>query len=126
MSCDASGSFAALYMGDAVAADITHEPVAPDQIAAIAGAGNPMTGSLVLGEVGGREVGVWEMTPGAMTDIEVNEECVIISGRGEVHRTVDGRQVVEVLKPGAVLQLVEGEETLWVVEETVRKIYLLD
>jgi uncharacterized cupin superfamily protein len=64
------------------------------------------------------------MTPGAMTDVEVDEFCVILAGAGEVHRSVNGAQVIQTLQPGVVLQLRDGEETLWVVERTLRKVYL--
>jgi uncharacterized cupin superfamily protein len=124
MSSDAQAAFTASFMADALEAVIVTEPVSPDQVAAIDGAGNPETGTLVLGEFAGREVGVWEMTPGAMTDVEVDEFCVILAGAGEVHRSVNGAQVIQTLQPGVVLQLRDGEETLWVVERTLRKVYL--
>jgi uncharacterized cupin superfamily protein len=112
------------FMADALSAVIEREPITADQVAAVEGAGNPETGTLVLGEFGDREVGVWEMTPGAMTDVEVDELCVIIAGLGEVHRTIDGQQVIQSLRPGVTLQLRDGEETLWVVSQTLRKVYL--
>ncbi len=124
MSSEAQAAFTASLMADALEAVIATEAVSPDQVAAIDGAGNPETGTLVLGEFAGREVGVWEMTSGAMTDVEVDEFCVIIAGAGKVHRTVDGAQVIHKLQPGVVLQLRDGEETLWVVTETLRKVYL--
>jgi uncharacterized cupin superfamily protein len=124
MSSDAQAAFTASFMADALEAVIVTEPVSPDQVAAIDGAGNTETGTLVLGEFAGREVGVWEMTPGAMTDVEVDEFCVILAGAGEVHRSVNGAQVIQTLQPGVVLQLRDGEETLWVVERTLRKVYL--
>ncbi len=124
MSSDAQAAFTASFMADALEAVIVTEPVSPDQVAAIDAAGNPETGTLVLGEFAGREVGVWEMTPGAMTDVEVDEFCVILAGAGEVHRSVNGAQVIQTLQPGVVLQLRDGEETLWVVERTLRKVYL--
>lgn len=124
MSCDTSAAFAAEYMADALAAVLSTEPVAADQVAAVEGAGHPETGATVLGELDGREVGVWEMTPGAMTDVEVDELCIIIAGSGEVHRTINGKRVIQTLRPGSVLQLHDGEETLWVVSSTLRKVFL--
>jgi uncharacterized cupin superfamily protein len=124
MSCDTSAAFAAEYMTDALAVVLSTEPIAADQIASIEGAGHPETGATVLGHCDGREVGVWEMTPGAMTDVEVDELCIIISGSGEVHRTIDGKRVIQTLRPGSVLQLRDGEETVWVVTQTLRKVYL--
>ncbi len=55
---------------------IDHEPVPDTQRAA----GSPTTGSAVLGEFGGCEVGVWETTPGTMTDTEADELFVVLSG----------------------------------------------
>lgn len=121
---DPETDFLAVLSGDAHTVDIRLEPVAADQIPALEGAGNPQSGAAVLGNFAGREFGVWEMTVGAMTDVEVDELCVIISGAGEVHRTFDDGVVVEPLRPGTVLQLREGEETLWVVTEALRKVYL--
>lgn len=124
MMSSSETNFLSALSSDAHTVAIVLEPVAADQIPAIEGAGNPQTGAAVLGNFAGREFGVWEMTVGAMTDVEVDELCVIISGAGEVHRVVDGEQVVQPLHPGTVLHLREGEETLWVVTETLRKVYL--
>ena len=125
MSAEASGLFASQFVMDALAAHIALQPVAPDQVPAIDGAGDPQTGSVVLGQFSGHEVGVWEMTVGAMTDIEVDELSIIIAGSGFVERTIDGEQVTQRLQPGVVIQLRAGEETLWRVTETLRKVYLI-
>jgi len=124
MSNAAEGDFLATLVTDALTVAIPLEPVAADQIPALDAAGNPQTGAVALGNFAGREFGVWEMTVGAMTDTEVDELCVIISGAGEVHRTIDDVLVIEPLRPGTVLQLREGEGTLWVITETLRKVYL--
>ena len=46
--------------------------------------GAPETGSRALAAVAGVEVGVWEMTPGTATDVEVDEVFVVLSGSGTV------------------------------------------
>ena len=125
MSTESPGLLATNFMTDALAADIALHPVSPDQVPAIDGAGNPQTGSVVLGHFGDHEIGVWEMTVGAMTDVEVDEVSIIITGSGSVERTIDGEQVTQRLQPGVVLQLRAGEETLWWVTETLRKVYLI-
>ena len=112
--------WSATFMADALALDIPTELVAAAQV----DFGHPETGSVPLTEWDDREVGVWVMTPGAMTDVETDELCIIITGSGVVHRTLDGARVEQPLIAGAVFQLLKGEETLWVVTETVRKIYL--
>ena len=107
-------------MADAANLTLANTPVDPQQVVA----GTPATGSIVLGDWGGRELGVWQMTPGQMTDVEADELCIILSGAGYVRRLISGEVVDQPLVPGAVFALVDGEETLWVVTETVRKVYL--
>jgi uncharacterized cupin superfamily protein len=112
--------FSDVFMADAANLTLSHDAVPGEQVVA----GNPRTGSVVLGEWGGKELGVWEMTPGEMTDVEADELCVILSGSGIVRRVIGGQSVDQPLVPGAVFALLDGEETLWVVHETVRKVYL--
>lgn len=83
--------------------------------------GAPEAGSRALAAVAGVEVGVWEMTPGTATDIEVDEVFVVLAGAGSV--TFDDGERVE-LRPGRVVRLRAGEHTTWVVDETLRKIYV--
>lgn len=83
--------------------------------------GAPETGSRALAAVAGVEVGVWEMTPGTATDVEVDEVFVVLSGSGTVSFD-DGERVH--LGPGSVVRLRAGERTTWVVHETLRKIYV--
>jgi uncharacterized cupin superfamily protein len=120
MGVSEGSPWSATFMAEANALVLETEPVPPEQVTA----GSPETGAVVLTQWASREVGVWEMTPGQMTDVEADEVCVIIAGTGVVHRTLDGVGVEQPLTAGAVFQLLEGEETLWVVTETVRKIYL--
>jgi mannose-6-phosphate isomerase-like protein (cupin superfamily) len=71
--------------------------------------------------VAGVEVGVWEMSPGTATDVEVDEVFVVLSGAATV--TFDDGEAVD-LGPGSVVRLRAGEHTTWVVRETLRKIYV--
>ncbi len=84
--------------------------------------GSPATGSLILDDRDGREVGVWEMTPGVATDVEVDELFVVLSGSA----TVDGvaEHPLE-LAPGSVVKLVAGMRTTWTVRVTLRKVYVI-
>jgi len=107
-------------MADAASLTLPATPVDPLHVVL----GTPATGSVVLGDWGGKELGVWQMTPGQMTDIEADELCIILSGAGYVRRLINGEVVDQPLLPGAVFALVDGEETLWVVSKTVRKVYL--
>ena len=97
---------------------VEHEPVAPDQVAG----GQPRTGVGRLGMFGDREVGVWEMTPGVMTDVEADEVFVVLSGSATVE-FADGSPALQ-LRAGDVVRLAEGAQTVWTVTETLRKVYL--
>lgn len=101
----------------AAAVTLEHEPLPASQVVA----GEPTTGTLVLDERDGREIGVWEMTPGTATDTEVDEVFVVLAGRATV--SFDEQPSIE-LAPGSVVRLTDGMRTTWVVHETLRKVYL--
>lgn len=97
---------------------LDHEPVAAAQVVD----GAPTTGSAELDSSLGVEIGVWEITPGTSTDVEVDEVFVVLSGRATVHGVAD--RPLEI-GPGSVVRLEEGMQTTWVVHETLRKIYVV-
>lgn len=99
--------------------ELSYEPVEPSQRVE----GNPQTG-LWEAEPDG-QWGVWEMTPGAMSDVEVDEYFVVISGSGTLERTIGGEPEVVELSPGVVCRLNAGEDTIWRVSEALRKVYWL-
>lgn len=109
---------------DAASARLTHEPVPAEQIVA----GAPTTGYLALDTSGVGEIGVWEMTPGAMRDVEVDEVFVVLAGAATVEfetATSDSRHRDPiVLAPGAVVRLDAGMRTIWTVRETLRKVFI--
>ena len=80
------------------------------------------TGSTVLGRFAGLEVGVWEMTVGAMHDTEADELFVVVSGCARVD-FADGTAPLD-LTTGDVVHLAAGTRTLWTVTEPLRKVYL--
>jgi uncharacterized cupin superfamily protein len=100
--------------------DAVLEPVELDPAQVVAG--EPRVSELVLSESrDGRTVrGIWEMTPGVMTDTEVDECFVVVSGRATVEFE-DG--TVLQLGAGDVGVLAEGARTRWTVSETLRKVY---
>jgi uncharacterized cupin superfamily protein len=102
----------------AMALSLTHEDVSPEQLVT----GAPTTGYQALGEYAGREFGVWEMTPGAMSDVEVEELFIVLSGDATVEFLDDGTSVE--LFPGFIGRLRSGDRTVWTVRETIRKVYL--
>jgi uncharacterized protein len=97
---------------------VDHEPVPADQSVD----GTPGTASVPLGAFGGMEVGVWEMTPGVIRDVENDEIFVVLSGAATVEFG-DGTAPM-LLGPGDVVRLAAGTQTLWKVTETLRKVYL--
>ena len=97
---------------------IVREPVAADQVVD----GAPTTGFTTVTTFGELEVGVWEMTVGAMQDVESDEVFVVIAGRATV--TFDADDRVMNLSVGSVVRLVAGEHTVWTVTETIRKVYI--
>lgn len=99
-------------------APLDHEPVPAEQVLE----GAPTTGSRTLDDSLGVEVGVWEITPGTSTDVEVDEVFVVLSGRATVH---DVEEEPLEIGPGSVVRLREGMSTTWVVHETLRKIYVI-
>ncbi|OCB09110.1 cupin [Mycolicibacterium porcinum] len=95
---------------------LAHEPVPAEQVAG----GQPHTGSATVGEFGEITLGVWEMTAGAMRDIEVDEVFVVLSGSATVDFT-DGTPTLE-LRAGDTARLTKGAHTTWTVTETLRKV----
>jgi len=102
---------------------LEHEPLPAEQVVA----GSPTTATLVLDEREGREIGVWEMTPGTASDLEADEIFVVLSGRARVEFTSvpDGDVPAPVdIAAGSVVRLTAGMDTRWTVHETLRKVYL--
>lgn len=83
--------------------------------------GSPATGSVDLDEDMG--IGVWEMTPGAMSDTEIDEVFVVVAGSATVEFTSPALPAID-LQPGAIVRLEAGMRTVWTVRETLRKVYL--
>jgi uncharacterized protein len=102
----------------AATVELDHEPVPAEQSLG----GEPTTAAADIGEFGGLEVGVWEMTQGVMSDVEADEVFVVLSGSATVE-FADGTDPLR-LGPGDVVRLAAGAETVWTVTETLRKVYL--
>jgi uncharacterized cupin superfamily protein len=84
--------------------------------------GVPETAELSVTTVGEAEVGIWEITPGTVRDVEKDEAFVVLSGEGRITFT-DG-EVVE-LGPGSLVRLNAGESTVWEIRSTLRKVYVV-
>ncbi|WAM19183.1 cupin domain-containing protein [Rhodococcus sp. JS3073] len=98
--------------------DLDPQPVASDQSID----GGPRTGTTRLGTFSNIKIGLWEMTPGVMSDVEVDEVFVVLSGSATVE-FADGTAAMQ-LRPGDVARLEAGAATVWTVTETLRKVYL--
>lgn len=103
--------------------ELSHEPIGEDQRADRQAPAT--TGYAELGTLGDTEVGIWEMSGGAMRDIESDEYFAVLSGRATVQILEAGGFGAQELRlvPGSVARLHAGMSTLWTVTETLRKIY---
>ncbi|MEU9096248.1 cupin domain-containing protein [Streptomyces sp. NPDC048361] len=99
-------------------AELEPEPLDPAQI--VSGAPE-VTGKVLWESPDGKQVrGIWQITPGVVTDTEADELFVVVSGRATVE--VTGGATLQ-LGPGDVCVLREGDRTTWTVHETLRKAY---
>ncbi|MEV5486594.1 cupin domain-containing protein [Streptomyces bobili] len=107
----------ALHIADA---DLEPEPLDPGQI--VSGAPE-VSGKVVSESADGRQVrGIWQITPGVVTDTEADELFVVISGSATVE--VEGGATLRV-GPGDMAVLRAGDRTTWTVHETLRKAYAI-
>ncbi|MDX6346880.1 MAG: uncharacterized protein QOF84_1670 [Streptomyces sp.] len=108
----------ALHIPDA---DLEPDPLSPGQIAS----GSPEVSGKVLWESeDGRQIrGIWQITPGVVTDTEADELFVVVSGRATIE--VEGGPTLHV-RPGDLAVLREGDRTTWTVHETLRKAYVIN
>ncbi|HJX77644.1 cupin domain-containing protein [Glutamicibacter sp.] len=83
-------------------------------------------GFRAVGDLDETEVGIWEMSVGAMKDIEADEFFVVLSGAGTVEILPVGGFVSQHLElfPGALIRLHAGMHTEWRVTQKIRKVYL--
>lgn len=84
--------------------------------------GAPRQGILTLGPVGGCEAGIWELRDGTVSDTEVDEVFLVISGSAVIELLDEGRTVE--VTAGDVMRLVAGTRTRWRVPEHIRKVFL--
>ena len=90
----------------------------PDEVVS----GSPRTAERTITSIGEVEVGIWEITPGSVTDVEKDEAFVVLAGEGSV--TFADGEVVD-LAPGSLVRLHAGESTLWQIGSTLRKVYVV-
>ncbi len=105
--------------------DVALDPVdAEDTVA-----GSPKQGIAELGLIGDAELGIWELRGGTVTDTEVDEIFVVLSGGASIEllevpgSPEESGRVVEVAA-GDVMRLVAGTRTRWTVADRIRKVYV--
>ena len=104
---------------DAAGITLAHSALPDESVLA----GSPTTAQHALAPVGVAELGIWEMTAGTASDVEVDEVFVVISGRATISFQDSELPDLEV-GPGSVARLGEGMRTVWTVTETLRKVYI--
>lgn len=102
---------------DALSLTLEHRPLPAEQVIS----GSPTTGMRLLDHRYGRQLGVWEMTPGVAIDVEEDEVFVVLSGRA----TLEGASPqTQHLTSGCLVRLTSGMRTTWSVHETLRKLFI--
>ncbi len=106
-------------MTDAASVVLAHEAVPSAQVVA----GTPTTGHVVLDDDGTRTVGVWEMSVGAMRDVESDEVFLVLAGAATVEFEHPVAEPIS-LAPGSVVRFEAGTRSIWRVRQTLRKLYV--
>ncbi|WP_436326863.1 cupin domain-containing protein [Brevibacterium sp. FAM 27836] len=112
---------------------LSHEPIETWQDLPAAASAGPRddeggrtatTGFAELGTIGGADFGLWEMSAGAMRDVEGDEVFLVISGTGRIEFDEPRREPIH-LAPGSLVRLDEGMTTRWYVDEApLRKLFI--
>jgi uncharacterized cupin superfamily protein len=84
--------------------------------------GTPTTAEVAVTTIGDVEVGIWQITPGTVRDVEKDEVFVVLEGEGTI-RFADGE--VGELGAGSLVRLHAGEVTEWEIRRTLRKVYVV-
>lgn len=97
---------------------VSLEPV-PEEVRV---SGAPRQGTIEFGAVGDCETGIWELRGGVVTDVEVDELFVVLSGGASIEFLDEGHTLE--VKAGDVVRLLAGTRTKWTVKDHIRKVYL--
>lgn len=108
-----------------ITADVALAPVPASDVVS----GSPAQGTLALGGIAGAALGIWELRGGTVTDTEVDEFFVVLSGGAKIELLggpgVEAGTVVEVAA-GDTMRLVAGTQTRWTVDDHIRKVYIAE
>ncbi|MEJ6488343.1 cupin domain-containing protein [Leucobacter sp. USCH14] len=94
-------------------------------------AGSPHQGIAELGGIGGAELGVWELRGGTVTDTEVDEIFIVLSGGASIEllevpgAPEEAGRVFDVAA-GDIMRLAAGTRTRWTVTDHIRKVYVAE
>src|SRR5690348_4634085 len=99
-------------------ADVAVKHTAADAADVVSGA--PTLGTTAITTLGDSrvEVGVWEMSVGAVRDVEIDEVFLVLEGSATI--TVDGSSVS--VGAGDLVRLTVGTQTTWEVTSPLRKL----
>jgi uncharacterized protein len=101
-------------------------PLAPAEVSGIL-SGEPRIAQAETGVWNGIATGVWEITPGVVSDVELDELFVVLSGKAtvEVKATVEREGTTFTIAAGDFVRLYAGMQTVWTIHETLRKVYFI-
>lgn len=107
---------------DTHALPLSHEPIEDWQrIDATAAA---TTAFAELGTIAGAEYGLWEMSTGAMRDVEGEEVFLVISGSGRIEFDEPTQPAIALVQ-GSLVRLEKGMKTRWFIDEApLRKLFI--
>nr|WP_218680960.1 cupin domain-containing protein [Rhodococcus qingshengii] len=104
--------------------DVPVVPYDVDPARIVDGSPTLAMGQLWMSEDGSQRHGIWQMTPGTVTDIDGPETFVVIEGHATVVWPKDETSID--IGPGDVVVLVAGDLVTFTVHETLRKLYVLN
>ncbi|MFI5893052.1 cupin domain-containing protein [Actinoplanes sp. NPDC051513] len=101
-------------------ADVAVKHTAADAADVVSGA--PTLGTTAITTLGdsGVEVGVWEMSVGAVRDVEIDEVFLVLTGSATITVGSSAFQV----GAGDLVRLTAGTSTTWEVTSPLRKLYI--
>ncbi|MCM1013036.1 MULTISPECIES: cupin domain-containing protein [unclassified Brevibacterium] len=107
---------------------LDHEPIEEwqrlDPAEAEGPAAETTTAFAELGTIGDVDYGLWEMSTGAMRDVEGDEVFLVLSGAGRIEFD-DPVQEPVALAPGSLVRLTAGMKTRWYIEKSpLRKLFI--
>ncbi len=113
-------------LGYGTVVDASNLPLTQTEVSGIQ-SGNPRIAQADTGVWNGVAIGVWEITPGVVSDVELDEVFVVLTGRAtvQVEATPEREASEFTIAAGDFVRLYAGMRTVWVIHETLRKVYFI-